>query len=120
MGPKQLEQATLRPYLFVSKLCSADSKCIRERVLQFNDSSEDDTGTYITCLDVIPGGRFAVTGSTNQFVDIWDLGDCGLDLPVPRRIARMVTPSNVYCVWMVPVDVHSLYRIFAASDMGDG
>lgn len=74
MDATQLEQSTLRSYLFVAKLCSGDDIFLKERVHYFAIEPTTARQDWITYLNYIPGGRFVVTGSERGCLSVWDLG----------------------------------------------
>lgn len=79
MSTSQLEHASRLPSRFERLMSSVDSAPTRNRLVSaatriLDVAGADDEEGDIQCMQLIPGGRFLVTGSDVGDVKIWDLG----------------------------------------------
>lgn len=75
MDAHQLEQAAIRPELFMGKITSRNSLRLRETHVELT-STLDTSEEYgaVTSFCPIPGGRFALSSSSLDWILVWDLG----------------------------------------------
>lgn len=89
-----LEKFVIAPYLFVAKVSGDDPLCRRERILRLNYPQDSFDG-YLGRIMVAPGGRYFVSGSSNGWLVVWDIGPPGCPSTYPTAIAYTRVNGNV-------------------------
>lgn len=89
-----LEKIVTAPYLFVTKISGDDPLCRRERILRLNYPQGTNDG-YLGRIMMAPGGRYMVSGSSNGWLVIWDIGPPGSPSTHPTPIAYAQVNGSV-------------------------
>lgn len=114
MDARQLEQAAIRPELFLGKITSRDSLRLRETRVELTSTSEsyEEYGA-VTSFCPIPGGRFALSSSSLDWILVWDLGHETRESTHPVLIKGLKLPSRPRpgMLHALPVDGISIIRI---------
>lgn len=114
MDARQLEHAARRPQLFLAKITSRDSLRLRETRVELTSSS-DSSEEYgaVTSFHPIPGGRFALSSSSLDWILVWDLGVEKRESTNPMLVKGFKLPSKPRpeVIHTLPVDGISIIRI---------
>lgn len=114
MDARQLEQAALRPHLFLAKITSRDSLRLRVTYVGLTSSPEssEEYGA-VTSFYPIPGGRFALSVSSLNWILVWDRGIEAHESTRPMLIKGFKLPSKPRpgVTHALPVDGISIIRI---------